>query len=521
MSPRFGSPLSALVSLVIAVPALGQPTHVGSKPAARFAVLRQRAPKEDGDEKVQFDLATVVDVLLDRLGPELIRHGPKDRTRKFRVGIFPFGNSQGRYPVELGDNGPALRGRLADALRGYLDRGAPGKFTVLYPEQLDEEIRASSADPKGISGGNLALARRLLRSFDLDVGVVGRFEVRSLTRPLKGERLTKNGGVRVQAKVILPEKAIEGASAIDPSSLWNLGYLPQPGAGERRKGERTFVLVKDAARRHSIRFLVKVDEDARDDEATAWKEVPLTVSAKDVDDDWRGHYYLVMPRAYQGKRYKLVLANHGKPPLSVAKSTRDSERLFGAAVLIDGVSCFMRHDGKQYRHVSDVPDRLGQWILTPVGKRIVPDAEGTMRRIKGGRLVEAAGKGDSEVHVLGFQKGPAVAGAFVLATAAESVAAPELLALRKIGTISVYFFAEKLADDRVAVNASVSPVIDPELGGDHIPRPGTAMGREVRSATLGVKVLNWHDGPVETWKILYRYKGDPSLPADLVPVATP
>jgi hypothetical protein len=502
MSRRSWIRLSALMGLLIVVAFLEQALPAWSNALARSAVLVQRAA-EARDEKEQPDLGKVATALVDRLGAELIKHGPKDRTRKFRVGVFPFGDAEGRYPLELGDNGPTLRGSLVDALRSYLDRRAPGKFTVLYPEQLDEDIRRSSADPKGISGTNLVLARRLLRSFDLDVGVVGRFEVRSLARvvnaerwagsivgEIKGEKLTRDDAVRVEARVILPTQTIEGASAISPFRLHDLGYLPQPIA---------------AVRRHSVRFFVQVND------AGAWKEIPLKASGKKgAGGDREGHYYLVVPRAYEGKRYKIVLSNNGKPPLFKNRRKQDPERLFGAAVLIDGVSCFMRHDGKQYRHVSDVPDKLGQWILAPVGKRIVPDAAGTRGRIDRGKLVEAHGKGGSEVHVLGFQKGSEVAGSFVFATAAQSVAAPELLALRKIGTISVYFFGEKLPDDYAEVLETVGPgsLGDPPL-------PGTAMGKEVRSATFGVKVLHWYAGPVDSWKILYRYEGDASLPADL------
>src|SRR5258708_7687779 len=82
------------------------------------------------------NLRTVASDLANKIGAELIRRAPRAGDR-YSVAVFPFGNSEGRYPLELGDNGPMLRHALVDALRLILDRRAPGKFYLLYPEEVD------------------------------------------------------------------------------------------------------------------------------------------------------------------------------------------------------------------------------------------------------------------------------------------------------------------------------------------------------------------------------------------------
>jgi hypothetical protein len=434
----------------------------------------------------QADLGGVARDLAGKLGPELIRRGPKDRSEKFRVAVFPFSDSKGRYTLQMGDNGPVLRGALCDELRTFLDKKAPGKFTVLYPEQIDEKITESASDPEGISGKNLALARRLLKSFDFQVGIVGRFDGIDFAalRPAFGT-------VKILVKGILAGDEISAASAVFSDRIGDLGFVPKQPVGKRL----------------GVRFFVKMDPRKRDSDPDAWKPMPLSVSSA---EQTRNLLYLVVPKAYRGKRYKVVLVNHGKPavhnPLvNDGKSAVDPDRLFSAALLIDGANSFMRPEGKQYRHVSGFPAVLPKWIITPVGKRLVQDREGIKDRVRGARLEAVRGPGGSEVHVRGFQKGRDVAGAFVFAQPAQSVAAPELLSLRKIGTISIYFYSERLPGDPLLYASKVGPA-------------GTAMGEEVRSATFPVKVLHWNDEPWETWHITYRYEGDPSLPRDLKPL---
>jgi len=196
------------------------------------------------------------------------------------------------------------------------------------------------------------------------------------------------------------------------------------------------------------------------------------------------------------------MINKGGPAL-FGNREDDPDRLFGAALLIDGVSAFMRASGKQFHRVSGEPSTLPKWILTPVGKRMVQDRGNVPGRFEGGKLIKTTGPGGSVVQALGFQKGSRVAGSFVFSTAAKSVAAPELLSLKKIGTISVYFFAEEIPGD--------SPLGESDDG------PGTKKSKDVPSRTFVVKGLKWHPSPVEVWHIIYRYEGDPTLPRNLKP----
>jgi hypothetical protein len=481
-----------------------------------------------------FRLDGVAGDLAAKIGQELNKRAPKaGGGDKQRVAVFAFGNLEGRYPVELGDNGPMLRGALVDKLAEYLDRNAPGKFSVLYPEQVDEELTKGPADPVGISGKNLALSRKLLKQFNLQVGIVGTFLLKTLPpRPdrrgmmelpsprvfvpdLKDDLDPRN--VKIETRVILPDADFQMSAAVNSEEVRRNGNGPQPAPSGRL----------------GVRFFAKIDEDKPDGDASAWKQIPLFLSKQEKTENLG---YLVVPRDYEGKRYKVVLTNRGKPAL-VSHNKQDGDRMFAASLFIDGANSFMRQDGKTYRAVSGQPDKLPRWVLTPLGKRLEADKSGMQGRIEGGKLVAAKSRATdhSQQHVRGFQQGRAQAGAFTFTEASASIAAPELWALKKIGTISVYFYREELTSDievrapeaditlgsagsslgSPPPTAKMSKKTDGIIAGSAPPKPGTALGKEIKSKTTKVKVLNWSALPTEVWHILYRYEGDPEIPSDL------
>jgi hypothetical protein len=49
-------------------------------------------------------------------------------------------------------------------------------------------------------------------------------------------------------------------------------------------------------------------------------------------------------------------------------------------------------------------------------------------------------------------------------------------------------------------------------------KAGTMMGKEVRSPTFPLLMLNMQPSPNIAYHIVYRYEGDPSLPANLKPI---
>ena len=107
------------------------------------------------------------------------------------------------------------------------------------PDQVQDHllrICKQNLSPNGVAyvmsgyGKNLALARRLLKTFDLQVGIVGRFEVRNLVALAggdhKNEKLTESGAMKVQATAILPGNTIEANSAISGWEMGRLGFVP-------------------------------------------------------------------------------------------------------------------------------------------------------------------------------------------------------------------------------------------------------------------------------------------------------
>jgi hypothetical protein len=215
------------------------------------------------------DLASVASDLASKIGAELIRRGPRGGD-PYSVAVFPFGDSQGSYPLKLGDNGPMLRHALVDALRLILDRRAPGKFVLLFPDEVDDLLRTTKVDLSGLDGRNIPKSRAALAKLELKVGIMGRFDLKTLpaprrdfgflerdgsrTFPVSFERpAPRQQGVKVQATAILPDDTFDVTSGVSAQTVARHGYGPQPPVSGRL----------------AVRFAIKVDPRKPDSDDSA------------------------------------------------------------------------------------------------------------------------------------------------------------------------------------------------------------------------------------------------------------
>ena len=424
----------------------------------------------DGNGDIAVDLAKAAQRLVGQIGPSLVENRPQGR--KYRVGIFAFGDSRGKATTVMGNLPVLIQGELASRLRSYLGQQAPGKFIVLDGQQLELIFSSCAVSPIGVNANTLPLALKILQKVRIDIAIVGQYGTRDPQKSFaKGSELT--------GTTIFTKKG-------DKHQYSTLVATDDLRANAGSGGQK-------ASQRFQVEFYVKMNERAPDDDRQAWRHLPLQV-LDDPDSRLNNSYFLVLKPEMEGKRYKIRLVNKGTPKIDDHPLDRD--RLIAAALLIDGVNSFYqdRGDGRigpVVRH----PAHGKKWVLTAPGRRLVPCPGKIIERIAAGAtttianaaLADVDGPGHSVVEVIGFQKNRDFADAFVFATPGDSIA--ETVGITSnVGMIAVHFFGEQL------------PGATRSAG-------GTRAGEQVASRTLAVKFATTAK-PLEVWRIFYRYADD-------------
>jgi hypothetical protein len=446
-----------------------------------------RADEPPQPEVISQDLDGAAANLAERIAAKLGELAPSNPVERHRIAVARFNGENHTYSVNFGNLGPIFQTALADSLRTTL-AGSPaaGRYTVPRPDTLKEEVISGlnrGLDPESLSDKNIAAARALLKSYNYQVGIVGRFLTKSLptTEPL-----------RVIATVITPETHFTETVVISPHDA--------NGAGVTGKDDLP-------NKRLSVEVYVKHQPHLSDQATAAWKKLELQ---RIKSPELKNNFLLIVPRQFKGYRYKLVLRNNGTPSLGgIFTSNNDRDRMFLAAVMVDGVSAFLRDElNAQTGKIEYLPDtrhfsRLPKRILTPPQKYIREDRNNSNTRLNGGVLTNGGGSADHSVaNILGFQRGRNVADAFVLGEAKDSVGAGLIGSINEIGLISVYFYPEyPLPGDTVELLVRDAPQAI-----------GTQRGPQVQSPIFKVTVQNVGTAPVSIWHILYRYDNDPNLP---------
>ena len=436
------------------------------------------------------NLIDAVQSLVRRIGLRLKDKQPQ--TGKYRVGVFAFGDQNGKATAEMGNLPVIIQGELADQLRPFLGRKTPGKFMILDPCQLDVVFTTAAISPLGINPRTLQLAPKILKKVNIDVGIVGRYK-------------TKNPQIAISRLIIIDSYVIIS----DSKDV----YQYSTSVGARQLSHNAGTNNKKPSGRFQMKFFFKTDNRLADSNPHSWQAMNLHV-CRNPECKFHNTHFLMLKPEMEGKRYKIHLINNGIPQID--DHPLDKDRLFSAALLIDGVNSFYQAKGKNAagRTITGPvvvhPLKASKWVLTAPKRILIANKSGMTREISDNRLLyqkttikhaalaDVQGPGHSRLEITGFQKNANFADAFVFARPRDSIA--ETVGISdNIGMISAYFYGEKLP-------SLIPPPPVRSLG-------GTRAGRQVDSPTFGVE-FEIDTEPVEVLRVFYRYEGEMPCPRE-------
>ncbi|MFO0819453.1 MAG: hypothetical protein U1A77_16010 [Pirellulales bacterium] len=417
-----------------------------------------------------------------------------------RIAVFPFGRKQA--PNQEGEKkldpqqafkALAIQATLISTIRQRLiEQKLDRTFMLMDKFALARTFGDSAIDPTSISPDNDELPK-LLRDLKIDAAVVGEYD--------------ENGAVGIGEfqgfggdweRVAIQGKLVLGGMKPSVTPISATPVLPD------FNGTDTDLNVP--------RFGVSLS--ARPGEGSDWQSIPLVV---DKNDFFQGQIYALVPKHLQNAEYRIrVGCNSIRKERGLQKfedfpgnivnvsAQEDENRLFGVAVLVDGVNSIHENIGEGTGALVVHPRDARKWLICRPGFVIGGDKEGNP-------YIKAVGDNpdNSSVEIQGWQTSENEARVFKFANVGrdEGIVAETLGVTDDIGLISVYFFGEKLTGDRSLPGMAAAP-------GGQPPKPtlGTAAGREIASRTQAVKV-ELHKKPFHQIHILYRLESDCPIPA--------
>jgi hypothetical protein len=398
---------------------------------------------------------------------------------KTRVAVFPPVNPSRKVVPLNSEPTISFQGELCNKLR----EKNKGKFFVLMPEGLSNEYSQSDVDTSQISYENNRSTADALKKMKIDAGVLLRFDVSS------NREAREKGGVDTSAKIVFSDGSIKEIGSV-PS---NPSVIPSPG--------------NQPSKRFSVEILVD--------------NQPLELKiCKDPSSEYFNVFFLELDPSMIGKEYQIRIRNNGSPELRDLKNANDRDRLFAAAVMVDGVnSIFQKNPIDGSNELQAVhPKNATKWVLSPPGKNVISgktvyvkrndaknveeivdqNTDGAVAVARAGIEDAATQEGQSSRTVGGFQVSLNSAKAFKFANASDSVAA-RINVTDYLGMISVHFFAERMDGDKYTITA---------------PGIGTKIGREYLNPVKPVWFPKYRDN-VMAVRIFYRLKGElPPVPLE-------
>lgn len=427
-----------------------------------------------------------------------------------RLAVFAIGDSDGKVTPHVAEPSTVLQGELIYNLQKRFAGAAPPRCTVLTKAGLARAFADASlsVDPSSVNAAaEAAEVAATLKALKLDVALVGSMDIKSAAQ-ITSSSIDE---IRVSLRLLFADGTGEDVTGSvdtkpEPTPGDQVGPINQPPQSN----------VPPIAIETSGRFSVEVFS------ATDNFQKPLEiVHSKNPNSEYHKVYFLVLPKAVkdavlQGPdatgsnkkaEYIIRISNKGVPFANVApqypgsrneayiqSAGDDTRRLFGVAVLVDGVNSFYEADGTGVvapvvRH----PSSVSRWILSGPKQKIVPTAAGY-------RLDEVEpGKGNSVVDVKGFQVNGDTAKAFEFAKASDSIA-EGVGVTNDVGMIAVHFYPEIFNTDSVSLD-------DNESGA------GTRAGRPLANPVVKINP-KLAKNPTEVWRIFYRFADNLPIPQD-------
>lgn len=383
-----------------------------------------------------------------------------ERGGALTVGVFAFGNEEGRVTEENAFSAKALPGELTTQLRNYADR----KFVILDPFELKNKVLAAKADTSKLKSSSFREASTQLKRLGLDAAIIGSVQ--------QGADFFR---FNVHADVLFDDGAPLQIST-------DVEEVTPPHATL-----------------FSNRFAVEI--------YVGNQIVPMYRQG-----EFDGQYLLNLDRAtHYNKPFVIRIINRGMPPAGWMAPAESAERtrFFTTSVFVDGVNSIYEKTPDGSYHPSQAhPNNVTKWVIGRYGYRILPGYDSDTNPDRQQRV---QGYGSALVDIPGFQLDGASAARFVFTDAGESLA-HDVGLTKEVGVISLYFFAEVLDGDTRYFGPGVYGAVE----------GGVKLGDTIQHRVFGVNVRT-HPEPVEVWQIYYRYRGeagDVASRQDVVPIAT-
>lgn len=419
------------------------------------------------DDVIPGHLEDAAKALIKSVGPYLDTNG--NSQLKQLIATFPFGDAQNQIGRDLGNAPSQLQSHMVSELEDYVEsKGLGSKFSVLDKDELDVATGGSIA----VRFDNATSTRSALGSKGIAIAILGTLQKRS------------DGDFEITCEVVT-----QTASSKFTVKVGGGGVTPQTPSGSSGRSGRLIVDIYGKPKNSSNFQKIQFQE------------------TQDRGGSYRNVLFLEIDKQqYFGQPFEIHLINKQQPEISPQNNNiqgpPDKDRVFGAAVYLDGVASFlMKEDqpggGFVWRRDCRHPAYVPKHVLTAANRAFVKTNTDNDRFIKSD-LLYATTPGHSIWRIRGFQKGEKTAKSFIFGTAAESIASGLDQNISQIGLISVHFYAERLPND-------LQPAYAPASG-------GILAGPEVPSPTIKVGIKDWYPVPIEVWHILYAYKGETSCP---------
>lgn len=417
------------------------------------------------------------------LSPELAKKvaaviRPRSNDREFTLMVLRPGDKDGQTRPEYVESCGRLHGALIDELYRQSNIGG---FKLVPLEDIGARFGAVPADSLDVKDAKKTAALMAKFAKRVDALVLGCVEVLP-PRPGKDGR-----GYRVRLEVVFADGEhvpVEETTWPQPPAK----IPPSPPDPNGKKFDRTDGVPREPWSKVSSKFwidIVALDKDGA--------EHILEIKT-DRDDAGHEILYVEVPKKLGiGTRYKIRLINGEAPPALLYKNPREEDRLYLAAVLIDGVnSIYQRRPDKTIGPVLPVPYEARKWFLANPGRQVEVRKD-VAYAVPAGK----DGTDHSRCEIPGFQRDGAEADQFLFGNVRESLASG-LGVNAQPGYIEVHIFAQKMPGD------FIPKVTTTEKGIYHL---GTRAGERIPNPVQVVKAPDLYPKAVESWRILYRLEG--------------
>lgn len=391
------------------------------------------------------------------------------------LAVFKFGDDHDEVSRKLGMAPTQLQGHIIQELERKFkaDTALGNRFSVLDVDALDQRISNSVS----VRFNDPAFTRVKLSQKGIGACLLG--------------TLIENqaGGYTCTVKVVLPGE-VSSPIQLDIRKTGIEPFTPTGGSTKL-----------------SGRFNVELFAQAKG--SSTFQELELR-QAKDQSGEFRNALLVSIDRAkYFGQPFQIRLTNFKDKSVAIPKAdvvagNNDKDRVFGAAVFLDGVSSAYIQDGSTWRKDIRHPAYVGKHLLTADDKKFVPNSTlPANSRFGKAELVSVSppNDGHSTWLIEGFQKDQ-LAAQFLFGSAAQSVGAGMGQNVNQIGLISVYFYAEVMDDDQAQARAYAGVPED----------IGIISGPDMPSPVTIAYVKDYYPFPAEVWHIQYMYSDDPENP---------